>query len=153
MRQFINYIRRVSNYPPVLFVAIIAAFCPCNATAANGPIADPKKWCGDAAEMIANGAIDKFFDAFVFAGGGLVDRPTVAQGFSSLQPFLARVGGSRSQDFLRETDYENAFSRVWYLVQFDRGVLFLRCEAARYGDAWILTSFSYDSNSEKVGLP
>jgi len=153
MRGLVSYIRRLGRLAPVLIIGILATFGPSKSIAADGPIADPKKWCGDVAGMIADGAVDKFFDAFRFATGGLVDRPTIAQGFASLQPSLAREGAARSHDFIREIDYEQAFTRIWYLLQFDRGFLFLRCEAARFGNAWIITEFTYADDAEKIGLP
>jgi len=153
MRGFVDYIRRLGRHAPVLIIGILATISPSKSIAANGPIEDPKKWCGDTAEMIADGAVDKLFDAILLASGNLVDRPTIAQDFSSLQPALARLGPSRSHDFLHETDYEQAYTRIWYLVQFDKGFIFVRCEAAKYGDAWILSSFYYNNSPDKVGLP
>jgi len=134
-----------------LIMAMAAAMMP--AAAGDGPIADLKIWCGDAAKMIADKDTDKFFDSFVFASGHLVDRPTVAQAFSSLAPGLARQGDAVSESFLLQKDYGDSFSRVWFLVQYEKGNLFLRCEGAKRGEGWIVNSFIYNSEASKVDLP
>jgi hypothetical protein len=136
-----------------LVLAILGGQAPSVALAADGPIADPKLWCGNAAEMIADKNTEGFIDSFVFASGRLIDRPTVEQVFASLAPALAREGEALGHDFLLQKDYGDVLSRVWYLVQFENGLIFLRCEAAKRGNGWLVFSVNYDSRSDNVSLP
>jgi hypothetical protein len=126
---------------------------PLVALAADGPIADPKLWCSKAAEMIAEKNTEGFIDSFVFASDRLIDRPTVEQVFAALGPALAREGEALWHNFLVQKDYGDVLSRVWFLVQFENGLLFLRCEAAKRGNGWLIFSVNYDSRSDNVGLP
>jgi len=144
--------RRLRASGAALVLAMLAGPAPLLA-AGDGPIADPKLWCDDAAKMIADKDTEKFFDSFVFASGHLVDRPTVEQAFAGLAPALTREGESLSHSFLLEKDYGEAFSRVWFLVQFDNGLLFMRCEGARRGKGWTIISVVYDNKSNAVFLP
>jgi hypothetical protein len=146
------YIGRLRDAGAALVVGMFAAV-PSLAHAAEGPLADPKVWCGSAAKMIADKDTDGFIDSFVFASDRLVDRPSVEQAFAALAPALAREGEALSHSFLTRKDYGEAFSRVWYLVQFEKGLIFLRCEGAKRGAAWFIFSVTYDSASNAVNLP
>ena len=133
-------------------LALLAAPAP-SLAAADGPIADPKIWCGEAAKAISDKDTEKFIDSFVFAAGRLIDRPSAAQAFAALGPALARGGEALSTSFLQEKTYGDSFSQVWFLLQFDSGPLFMRCEGAKRGKGWIIISVTYDNQSDKVHLP
>lgn len=138
-----------------LVVGVIAGLVPAASpeAAPEGPITDTKVWCGNAAKLLGDKDAEKFMDDFVFASGHLVDRATVAQVFGSLAPALAREGAFLSSDFLIEKKYGDSFSRVWFLIHFENGLLFLRCEGARRGKGWIINSVTYDSVANNVNLP
>lgn len=136
-----------------LIFGMLGGLVPLVALAADGPIADPKLWCGNAAKMIADKNTEGFIDSFVFASGRLIDRPIVEQVFAALAPALAREGEALWYDFLLQKDYGDVLSRVWFLVHFENGLLFLRCEAAKRGNGWLIFSVNYDSRSDNVSLP
>ncbi len=144
--------RRSRAFGAALAAAMLAGPTP-SAAAGDGPIADPKIWCGDAAKLIADKDTEKFIDSFVFASGYLVDRPSVAQAFAALAPALTQEGAALPPEFLLEKNYGDSFSRVWFLLQFEKGILFLRCEGAKRGKSWIIISVSYDSASTNIALP
>ncbi len=144
--------RRLGASGAALVLAMLAGLAP-SLAARDGPVADPKLWCGEAAKMIADKDTEKFIDSLVFASNRLIDRPRAAQAFAALAPALAREGEALSHSFLLEKDYGEAFSRVWFLVQFDNGLLFMRCEGAKRGKGWIISSVTYDDKSNDVNLP
>src|SRR5215813_9051228 len=144
--------RRSLVFGAALAAATLAAPAPSPA-AGDGPIADPKIWCGDVAQFIANKDTEKFIDSFVFGSGYLVDRPSVAQAFAALAPALTQEGTGLPPEFLLEKNYGETFSRVWFLVAFEKGFLFLRCEGVKRGKGWIINSVTYDSTSSNVALP
>jgi hypothetical protein len=152
MRMISAGMGRLSALGAALVLAISVAPAPAPA-AADGPIADPKIWCGEAARAISDKETEKFIDSFVFAAGHLIDRPAAAQAFAALGPALVREGEALSPSFLLEKAYGDSLSRVWFLIQFQNGPIFLRCEAAKRGKGWIIISLTYDSESDKVHLP
>jgi hypothetical protein len=145
--------RRLGASAGALVLAMLAGPAASPAAAGDGPVADPKLWCGNAAKMIGDKDTEKFMDSFVFASNRLIERANVAQAFAALAPALAREGEFIASDFLAEKTYGESFSRVWFLIQFDNGLLFLRCEGAKRGKGWIIYSVTYDSAANNVNLP
>jgi hypothetical protein len=119
MRIMSTRVRRLRACGAAFVLATSAGLIPSLAVAADGPIADTKVWCGEAAKMIGDKDTQKFFDSFVFASGGLIDRPSVEQAFASLPPALSREGAFISGDFLVEKAYGETLSRAWFLIQFE----------------------------------
>jgi hypothetical protein len=152
MRMISAGVGRLWAFGAALGLAISAAPSPSLATA-DGPIADPKIWCGEAAKTISDKDTEKFIDSFVFAAGHLIDRPTAAQAFAALGPALAREGEALSPSFLLEKAYGDSFSRTWFLIQFENGPLFMRCEGIKRGKGWLINSVIYNNESDKVSLP
>jgi len=153
MRIMSTRVRRLRACGAAFVLATSAGLIPSLAVAADGPIADTKVWCGEAAKMIGDKDTQKFFASFVFASGGLIDRPSVEQAFASLPPALSREGAFISGDFLVEKAYGETLSRAWFLIQFENGLLFLRCEGAKRGNGWIIVNVTYDNQADNVRLP
>jgi hypothetical protein len=124
-----------------------------SAGAADGPISDPKEWCGELTQAIAEKNTDKMLD--MLASGAIIhiEKLDAAQALSAIRTLLPREGEFRSSDFLFEQHYGQSFARFWYIVVFEKGVLFIRCEAIRSGQSWGVLGLSFETSADGIKLP
>ena len=146
-------IDRLGALLPTLGIGVAAAIVPLRSAAMDSTIEDPKQWCGAVAQLVGDKATDKLLDVIVAAAGGLTDRASMEQATAALPRLLAREGAFRLQDFLLRRDYGSSFSRIWFLVVFETGPVFIRCDVMKVGTNWTLQGFSFNTNADAAGLP
>jgi hypothetical protein len=134
-------------------IGVAAALVAPRSAGMESTIEDPKQWCGAVAQLVGAKASDEVVDAIVAAAGGLTDRPSMELATAALPRLLAREGAFRLQDFLLKRDYGSSFSRIWFLVVFETGSVFIRCDVIKVGTNWTLQGFSFDTNADAAGLP
>ena len=143
--------------PRYAFLTAVVGMCTAVESSAisapTTPIVDPKQWCGDEAQLVGDKDFDKMLDAAVAASGGLIDEENAAQLFAQLAPLLKREGALRLNEFLLQQDYGKSFTRIWYLVFFDTGPIFIRCDMINLGTSWIVQGLSFQSTADGIRLP
>jgi hypothetical protein len=149
-RHRIDHLR---NLLATLGIGIAVALVPLRSAGMESTIEDPKQWCGAVAQLVGAKASDKVVDVIVAAAGGLTDRPSMELATAALPRLLAREGAFRLQDFLLKRDYGSSFSRIWFLVVFETGSVFIRCDVIKVGTNWTLQGFSFNTNADAAGLP
>src|SRR5262249_50044160 len=124
-----------------------------SSTAGDGTISDPKSWCEQVAQTVADKDNDKMMDIFVAATMTPVSKADAAQGFSAIPSLLAREGNFRLTDFLAEKDYGTSLVRLWYMVLFDNGPVFMRCELIKPTGKWAVHGVFFQTDLTKIDIP
>jgi hypothetical protein len=133
-------------------LVLISWAASCSA-ASDGTISDPKLWCEQFAQTIADKDNDKMLEVFLAATMTPVAKADAAQGFSAIPPLLAREGEFRLTDFLAERDYGKSLVRLWYMVLFDHGPVFMRCELVKPVEKWAVHGVFFQTDLKQIDLP
>jgi hypothetical protein len=123
------------------------------AAASDGTISDPRQWCGEFTQTVADKNTDKMLDMLVAGAMATTAKLDVAQGFSSIPPLLARAGQFRSSEFLLERAYGKSLVRLWYMLLFERGAVFVRCEEVKIAEKWAVLGVSFQTMPQGIDLP
>jgi hypothetical protein len=121
--------------------------------AGDGTIADPKQWCADFSQKVADKDNEGMLDLMVAGAIAPLGKADAAQAFSAMPPLLAREGAFHSTTFLLERDYGSSLVRLWYMVLFENGPVFVRCEAAKIADKWALLGVYFQTSPADINLP
>ena len=136
-------------------VFVIAVLYPISgfARTAEKPISDPKKWCADAVQLIADKNTDELLDFMVASARAPITKDEMAQKMATLPPLLPRTGGFLYTVPIDERIYANSYASYWSLIVYDLSVLFIRCDLIKESAGWGLKGFSYSSDAENIDLP
>jgi hypothetical protein len=121
------------------------------AALAEDAVADPKQWCAETADLMANGRLDEVpMKAVKASQGGIAIE--AASGFLAVKPVI-EAGKVRANAFLVEKNYNEAIRKVWHLILFGESMLYIRCSFVKADDVWTLFDLSFNTNEERIGLP
>ena len=135
-----------------LAVAMLTLACSIPHAAADN-VSDPKRWCDDATKLVADKSILELIDRMAGDSNGWLEKSVAAQYLAGLSPVLSRAGKNLSSDLLAERRYGEALARFWYILVFEKGAFYFRCEAIKYGDHWVPVGVHFQSDPSLVGLP
>jgi|KBSSwiStaDraftv2_1062776.scaffolds.fasta_scaffold1289490_1 hypothetical protein len=116
-------------------------------------ITDPRQWCDDATRLLADKSVVELIDKLANDSNGWSEKSLVAEHMAGLGPILTRAGRLVSHDFLAERRYGDVLVRLWYLLVFEKGAMYFRCEVIKFKDHWTPDGFRFESEPEKIGLP
>ena len=116
-------------------------------------VSDPRQWCDDATRLLGDKSVVELIDRLANDSNGWSEKSVVAEHLAGLGPILARMGKLVSHDFLAERRYGDVLVRLWYLLVFEKGALYFRCEVIKFKDHWTPDGFRFESEPERIGLP
>jgi hypothetical protein len=137
----------------VAALALVAAtFGQAEVASAEAKITDPKAWCGDFSQLVAE-ARDEEIGKMLNTGSLGNINPSSA--LVALAPMTALVKTDKvnAVTFLAQKNYENAFERDWYMIVIGPKPTFLRCSFINVGDQWQLTDFDFNTDLDQLPLP
>jgi hypothetical protein len=137
-----------------LLVAILVdAAHPVRTARADQNITDPQSWCEGVAQLVGNKEIDKLVAEVTDSSRGTLRSEDIAQTVAPMGPFLARLGQLWSIENLGYRHYGTRVTRAWYVVNFDKAAVFVRCQLVLGDDVWTLAEFFFHTNPDMVAAP
>jgi hypothetical protein len=140
--------RRLHLLLPLLAAGSMLLALP---AAAEETINDPRAWCAETTDLIADKKLDRIPARVVSATRGGVSEEG-ANSFMAIRPILEN-GDVGMNTFLVEKRYGEDVWKIWHAIVFGTEDLFIRCTFYKIDGKWTLWRLSFNTDEEKIGLP
>lgn len=131
----------------------IATFGLCEHASADDRIDDPKQWCTDFMAVLSRGVQDDIATMFVHGAGGRMPESAAQQYFAAIAAAVKAAGAHLSTDVIAERKSGSVVDQFWFMLAFQHGISFTRCDMVKVSNNWIIDGIDIQSDAGKVGLP
>ena len=80
-------------------------------------------------------------------------RTAAATYFAGIAAAIKGAGAHLSTDVIAEKRTGDILNQFWFLLAFQHGISFVRCDMVKINNAWIVDGVDIQSDANKVGLP